>query len=280
MVGIPWSGKSFTADILKEKYWYTIVSKDTIRLSNPWVNERAVSELQYEFIKTNAIIWQDIIVDNTHCFAPSLNKIKSQLIQLWYDVSVYDMEEDYWSSSEYLNCSIYNNSLREWYKRVPESVIHQMYLQTHTLERKCIIVDVDWTLAKMSDRIDCLSQTPKNHDEFYARVSEDTPHQPVVHVVNMLAETHDVVIVSWRRNQSCADTIAWLDKYGVKYNHILMRNANDRRPDRMVKKEIYERCLKHQQVTMVFDDRGQVIEYRRSIWLYVFNCCQEESNDF
>lgn len=280
MKGIPWSGKSFTANLLKEKHWYTIVSKDTIRLSNPWMNEKDVSDLQYEFIKTNALIWEDLVIDNTHCFEPSLNKIKSQLTQLWYDVSVYDMELDYWSPSEYLNCSIHNNSLREWYKRVPDSVIHQMYLQTHKIEWQVVVVDVDGTLAKMSDRLKYIQQEPKNHDEFYARVLEDMPHQPVIDVVNLLADTHTIVIVSWRRNWSCADTIEWLNTNRVRYHHIIMRNANDRRPDRMVKKEIYERCLKWNDIRMVFDDRWQVVKFWREQWLYVFNCCQEESNDF
>lgn len=188
--------------------------------------------------------------------------------------------KSYPTSQEYLEKSLDRNSKREWQKKVPDSVIHQMFLQTYEMHKPVVIVDIDWTLAKMSDRIKCIQQEPKNHDEFYARVLEDTPHQPVVNVVNMLADTHTIIIVSWRRNQSCADTIQRLNKYWVKYNHILMRNANDRRPDRMVKKEIYERCLKWNDIRMVFDDRKQVVDFWKEQWLYVFNCCQDASNDF
>ena len=57
-----------------------------------------------------------------------------------------------------------------------------------------------------------------------------------------------------------------------------MRNANDYRPDEVIKKEIYEREIKGKyDIICVFDDRNKVVDMWREEG---FLCCQVADGDF
>jgi hypothetical protein len=64
----------------------------------------------------------------------------------------------------------------------------------------------------------------------------------------------------------------WLDKHvGVPHAGLHMRRTGDSRKDSIVKKEIFERELKHAwHIVAVFDDRNQVVKMWRSLGLTVF----------
>jgi hypothetical protein len=64
---------------------------------------------------------------------------------------------------------------------------------------------------------------------------------------------------------------------GIKFE-LFMRNANDYRPDEIVKKEIYEREIKGKyDIICVFDDRNKVVDMWREEG---FLCCQVAEGDF
>lgn len=125
------------------------------------------------------------------------------------------------------------------------------------------IVDVDGTVALRGDR-DPYDMT---------RVSEDTPCWPVIDVVrNLHSAGHAIVFVSARFEAARRDTTEWLDRHVALSSHELyMRPDGDRRPDQVVKVELYTRLIEPQyRIMAVFDDRARVVAAWRDLGLTVF----------
>lgn len=118
-----------------------------------------------------------------------------------------------------------------------------------------IIVDVDGTLAHMSDR------SPYE----WKRVGEDTVNDGVRSVVNTAADTSTVVVMSGRDGSCYDETYKWLVDNGVKFDVLHMRDAGDMRPDWVVKYELFQKYVasKHR-IRFVLDDRDSVVDLWRN----------------
>ena len=78
---------------------------------------------------------------------------------------------------------------------------------------KIVIVDIDGTLTKVGDRVNCILQENPNWNEFYARCSEDEPVQGVIDIVDRLMFDYRIVLCSGRRESCRQDTKGWLSKH-------------------------------------------------------------------
>ena len=273
MKWIPWSGKStYVRDSLQ---WYTVISKDIIRASWLFKKEDLVRDEEARQIKKSASELSDIVIDNTHMNINTLNSTIKLCQWLWYDVEVKDMCDSWWDCYIcYLNESLRRNKNKD--ACVPSSVIHEMYLSCYPIDRQYYIFDIDWTIAEMNeDRRWYLHN--KDYDSFYWKsVLEDKPILPTLNILHDLSSDYNIVLVSWRSNKSCEYTEQRLNNNDIKHNHILMRNDYDHRPDWIIKKELYQKCLEWQprKCLWVFDDREQVMKMRRDKWLFVFDVSQ------
>lgn len=131
------------------------------------------------------------------------------------------------------------------------------------------LVDVDGTLALMGDR--------SPYDT--TRVSEDTPNPTICDLAGMLrAEGHALVIMSGRDEECRTDTAAWLDHNLGDYDALHMRGHLDRRPDYLVKADLFDAHIRDRwNVIGVLDDRTQVVRMWRSMGL---TCLQVADGDF
>lgn len=275
---------------LAEKYredWYKIFSRDQARLDNPWMKEGQISDLEKQFI----LEWYDkILIDNTHCRPQSLDKIILFCKWNWYNVEIVDMIKclpwyQYITNSEsempmeYLDECLRRNRFREWYKRVPDSVIYQMYLQNYELTGRkewYVIVDIDWTIADLSHRLHYLETRPKNYDAFYDEVDKDLPIDKVIDIVRHLSEKHFIIITSGRTNKTCDKTVARLKKYNVPYDALLMKQWHFIQTDIEAKKSIYEKCLKDKKIIMSIDDRPSIVALWRSFGIFTIDVNQRK----
>jgi hypothetical protein len=84
-------------------------------------------------------------------------------------------------------------------------------------------------------------------------------------VVGDLSYYHKAIFVSGRENSCESDTRAWLNHYFPPDRYQLyMRQAGDMRPDYIIKNEIYDEfIIPYYNITMVFDDRDQVVHHLR-----------------
>ena len=266
-----------------------MISKDIIRDENPWIKEEKVRYIENELIGECSKKWEDIVIDNTHMNTKSLASVHAFCKWLWYDVEIVDMIWEYRSPIDYLERSIEQNSERHWKKRVPTSVIYEMYLANFPTEFSWVgsiyVFDIDWTLADWSHREHLVSNWKKDWKWYFDLMSDDKCISPVWNIlktIRTVSALNTIVIVSWRPDSYCKQTEKWLKDKWIRYDFLLMRKSWDSRKDTEVKKEIYEKCLKkeHDKIVAVFDDRACVIDMRREQWLYVFNCSMKKDNNF
>ena len=120
------------------------------------------------------------------------------------------------------------------------------------------IVDVDGTLALRGDGPDVRGPFD------WERVDEDSLNLPVARLVWALAAKHEIIIVSGRDECCRRDTALWLYDHGIYYAELYMRPHGDRRPDVVVKREIYTMSIAPSwRVLGVIDDRDQVVHMWR-----------------
>lgn len=108
------------------------------------------------------------------------------------------------------------------------------------------------------------------------KVGADTPHPEVVAVAKALAERGDrIVFMSGRTDRCRRETQGWISEHvGVHSDedNLFMREQGDRRPDNVVKDELFRKHVEGRwNVRGVFDDRPQVVRMWRLKGLPVFD---------
>lgn len=130
------------------------------------------------------------------------------------------------------------------------------------------IFDIDGTLAHMTGR------SPYD----YSRVSEDSLDPYVAYMLDVLAESHHILMVSGRKDECRADTQQWLYNKGVHPDYLWMRAEGDDRNDWKVKYDIFNEHIRGKYDVMgVFDDRDRVVDLWRALGL---KCFQPERGNF
>jgi len=144
---------------------------------------------------------------------------------------------------------------------------------------KIVIVDIDGTISKVSDRINCLKSNPPDWDTFYNRCGEDEPVWTVIKLVCLLSYFYKIVYCTGRR-ESCREATAnWIRDKGIYMSEVmLMRPDGDRRHDTELKPELIEKAgIKLDDVEFVLEDRNSMVKKWREMGLV---CLQVADGDF
>lgn len=271
--GIPASGKS----TFRENLGLAYVNRDTLRLENPDVSEKQITQLQEDKIRNNLQAGMDFILDNTHIRERSYSKYAEQAKQHGYEVIVKEFRT---SLYECLN----RNKQRS--RIVPFSIILKMahdigwyeeelkqYFNAKYNKQKAIIVDLDGTLCDITHRRHYVLEKPKNWKAFFAGIRGDKVTKAVEDIIKSYYTLGDKVILVSGRPETYRDvTENWLKKHGIPYHWLLMRGFNDKRDDTEVKEEIYDRYIApYFTVLFSVDDRKRVCRmwYRKGIPLFM-----------
>lgn len=272
--GLPASGKTTFAkeQVLLSKGKTKRVNKDDLRAmvdAGKWSkhNEGIIVSARNVLVSNWLVSGLNVIVDDTN-FAPTHEQAlrtiaKDRLADFklvdFTDVSVEDcIKRDLGRPG-----AVGQNVILEMYYKYlcAPPVKHNPNLPL------CVITDVDGTIAKSTGR----GSFEEN------RVSEDAV-RPFVKaaVLGTLAEyTADLIVFSGRQNSCLEDTHLWLQKYGFIANALHMRAAGDRRPDYVVKTELYRKHIEDKyNVVAIFDDRPQVLRAWEALGLgdRLFRC--------
>jgi predicted kinase len=276
--GLPASGKSTCAKarIAKDNKMLRI-NRDDLRTmgfgNHRWTPTREIWVLSTEDGAIRSALQEGFtpIVDSTNLIRSRLEKLQTLASQLDVKLEICDhtdvsLEELYRRDAE-----------RSGSNRVGRVVIERLAAQSGMIktDKPIVLCDVDGTLADLTHRLRFIKKPEgeaKDWDGFFAWVSADAPIWDNIHFVRELAKTHTIWIVSGRPDfrvegdvvQRIGDeTVAWLQLFGVPFEHIFMRRASDRRDDDIVKKEILtSQILKNvakEQIKLVVDDRPRVI---------------------
>lgn len=263
--GLPASGKTkFAMELVATGY--KRVSKDDLRAMidfSKWSYERE------EFIKGTECsiaeaflnVGYNVVVDDTNFIYEDFWKIIAEKCGAEFEVKFFDVHPT--------ECVLRDASRGD--RSVGAKVIWGMY--NRYLKPKLVpynkelpdayIFDLDGTIAEMKDR------SPYE----WNRVGEDTVNEHVCNVLDALAKSTNIIIVSGRDEVCRQETIDWLAENDIKPELVLMRKKDDNRKDSIVKKEIYEENIKGKyNILGIFDDREQVVSMWRDLGLTCFQC--------
>ena len=143
----------------------------------------------------------------------------------------------------------------------------QQVIEYDDSKEECIIVDVDGTLAHISD-----GRNPYDA----SRAMNDSLDDAVSVVTAMMYNHGYKVIILTGRNAEHRDvTVEWLEANGVDYDEIYTRADGDTREDSIVKEELFRTHVEPRfNVKFVLDDRNRVVQKWRSLGLKCFQVAE------
>lgn len=282
LIGVSGSGKStHVRCILNKDNTFKVVSKDLIRKElfeydtekNFWdqysfkeEKKLNINSIMMEQIKNFANLDQNIIIDNTNLSINKNDSLKIHLESLGYEVEFINL-----NAGSNINYYLQRNSNR--LDSISDGAVNDQFIlasQSGYIEYKAkykiAIVDLDGTVALKGDR---------TFFE-YNKAINDTPNTYVIDTIKAILDAgliDYVQFLSGRESYSYTVTKDWLKKQGFDMNRhrLLLRKTKDHRKDIVIKKEIYDACLSHNEVFAVFDDRPQVIDLWWDLKLPVFH---------
>ena len=168
------------------------------------------------------------------------------------------------------------------------------------MSKRVVLCDLDGTLADVNHRLPYIKNpdgtlkpyAERDWDSFNAACVDDAPNEDVIQILTALvrgwgahgchmcgAIDRDVYILSGRNDSVRAETVEWLQKHVDEdwdFNErLVMRKADDRRPDTEVKLEmVRELGLTPDDVLCILDDRQCVVDMWRENG---FRCLQVDA---
>lgn len=149
---------------------------------------------------------------------------------------------------------------------------------------KCVIVDIDSTIADISHRLHMLPKLTKEDgsyepsgrcwDEFHAAAVDDKPIAEIIELVELIAAAYPIILCTGRGEETREKTIAWLNKHGVFFDDLYMRPYGDFRKDTVVKGEMLANLRADgYDPIMAFDDRTAVVKMFREAGVRCLQVC-------
>ena len=138
----------------------------------------------------------------------------------------------------------------------------------------CFIFDIDGTLADMDHRVHHVESYPKNWDAFNREMVNDSVYESVRAIFHSLNETYTTILLTGRGEEYREETETWLEENNIKPDALLMRQAEDFRPDYEIKSEIADVISQDFDILGVFEDRPSVVKMWIERGIFVFNCSQ------
>lgn len=275
MSGLPGSGKSTKAEELIKEYGNTVrINKDLLRTMlhfdkftsyNEGLTQDASRSLCSTFLRAGI----NVIIDDTN--------LNPRTVQSYKDLAAsLDAKIEY----HHIEASVGDCVARDHdrVKKVGKSVIIKMALQykEYLKGKKAVICDLDGTLCDITHRLQYGKGETKDWDKFFSLIPDDTLRKDIKKQLNEIALEADayIIFVSARPETYRTETETWLIQHGLRPGILLMREANDKRPDTEVKSDIYDKYLKNLDIVAIFDDRPSVIRMWREKGLNVIDVGQ------
>lgn len=154
-------------------------------------------------------------------------------------------------------------------------------LNLKSLEGKEIIVDIDGTIAKISDRIKYIEQDEPDWDAFFEECDRDEPIVDIVDLVFLFSEFFSIRFCTGRPERVREKTHKWLNEVfggNIPKKRLLMRKDGDHRSDFEVKPELLKEAgIKLKNIAFILEDRNSVVKKWRELGV---RCLQVDESDF
>lgn len=260
--GLPASGKTTWArELVKTNTSIVRANLDDLRLllDGPQAKfskarEKKAVDAQNAIIRAALFAGHDVVVDDTNLNPKAIKRLSDITEEFGAHLSRKDF------SDVPLGECIKRDAARgqAGNRSVGEDVIRGMWdrwLKPPTLLDNglphCVVIDMDGTMAIMGDR------SPYDWD----RVGVDEPNPMVVEYAKN--SPRPVVVLSGRDGSCRTQTLNWLILNQISFAELLMRTADDMRPDWIIKNELLDDLLTRWYPALAIDDRQQVVD---NVW--------------
>lgn len=151
--------------------------------------------------------------------------------------------------------------------------------EVNVAKDKVIVFDLCDVLADTAhrDHLRPTGEAAKFSENYYAHALAcvgDTPIQDNIDLLNILALTHRILLVTSRSGIAQDETIQWLKDAGVNYDNIVMRGAGDNRPAHQFKSEILAPVA--DKILCAFDDNPDNVKALRELGITVYQCANRK----
>lgn len=159
-----------------------------------------------------------------------------------------------------LDVLIERDSKRE--NSVGESVIRRMFHQSVKKLPTFVEWDDSLPVCVISDIDGTLTMGPKDRSPYdWEKVGNDDLNLAVSHILDGVKTINyaELFLFSGRDGSSQLETEKWLNRQCITYDKLFMRAPGDRRPDSVVKREMFEQHIRGKyNVLFILDDRPKV----------------------
>lgn len=305
-VGVSASGKSTWANSqCTQEYNWIKIERDDIRefilatrfqhhhnyfkiLDNLWKhwqfkNEKLVDDEVEVEIKRAVNGKFNIVFADTNLNIDRRNQLQKKMEELGYEVEIkvfgLDLSlDELWKFNTYRKNVLLQSVINKQYYRFREE-FPKYQLKDVSDKQKCIIFDIDGTLATMHNR------SPYE----WNKVGQDLPNMELLYAMKAYYEQgYKIIIMSGRDSVCRNETIEWLEK--IIYNdstmelidiggdlHFIdydlhMRKENDMRKDSIIKSELFfEHVDGNYNVVGVYDDRPSIVRMWQELGLKTYS---------
>ncbi len=103
------------------------------------------------------------------------------------------------------------------------------WLQHHsTLEpSRAVVFDIDGVLSDAAGRQHFLDYGQRDWVAFFEACGSDPVIEEIATLMGLLDQSLQVILLTGRPQRVQAQTVAWLERYGLRWDLLIMRNWND-----------------------------------------------------
>lgn len=295
-------GKStYAREMVAQNRKLVRVNRDSLRAMGlgRWLPEaeKLIVRWQLAMIEEAYKNGYSVVIDDTNLTEKTVEMWHRAADKLGFRFSLFDV---YLNRPDHsLAMCLNQDAKRTGKERIGRPVIERQFLIGKYIEwgtKPVVFVDMDGTLADLAHREHLVSgicthctrcdnhvccecggtgKVKKDYYNFFKRCIDDKPVPAVVEWVQELYKTHTICIVSGRSMDLAGEeSIEWLNRHDIPFDHIYMRNGQDYRPDVIVKQQILDDILASglpkEQIAFCIDDRLSVVEMWRKNGLKVY----------
>lgn len=121
-------------------------------------------------------------------------------------------------------------------------------------------IDIDGVLSDPGHRLHFVTGRPKNWHAFFRHAHRDPPlAEGIARVQQLHGSGLTIVYVSGRPEFLRDGTQRWLHSHGLPEGPLHLRPSRDRRPAKVLKREVYRRIAAEFDVAVILDDDAEVV---------------------
>lgn len=278
MKGLPGCGKSTEAErIIREQGNVVRINKDLLRLmlhfdKFNYKNENITKNVAYSIAKTCLGNNINVIIDDTNLNPGVMQGWKDLAREMGAKVEVIDL-----THVPALEC-VDRDTKREKY--VGGTVIKNMAMRyglTSFQKDNVVLCDIDGTISDTTHRLHFVQPAEgekKNWKGFFDNMHLDPVRKDVQKMlVELYNQGYTIIFMSARPDTYKEVTLSWLrDNYLSFAYTLIMRQANDKRPDTETKRDMINLHFPDKGVIhAIFDDRPSIIRLWKDMGLNVID---------